>query len=114
MPSSNAQGPDDRLVRRGRDRQEGRQASRRQADGSPGRPCDPEWFGGGTLPRKELLEAAQGLTASEAGLLAVGEPTIGKALDKALTDANKMVKRTVDATTGEIISELQEALKALG
>jgi uncharacterized membrane protein len=74
----------------------------------------PEWFGGGTLPRKELLEAAQALTASAAGLIAVGEPTIEKALDKALTNANKVVKRTVDATTDEIISELQEALKSQG
>ena len=74
----------------------------------------PEWFGGGTLPRKELHEAAQELTASEAGLIAVGEPTIEKALDQALTTADKVVKRTVDATTDEITSELQEAFKAQG
>jgi uncharacterized membrane protein len=72
----------------------------------------PEWFGGGTLPRKELHEVAQELTANEAGLIAVGEPTIEKALDKALTNADKVVKRTVDATTDEITSELQEALKS--
>jgi hypothetical protein len=71
----------------------------------------PEWFGGGTLPRKELHEAAEQLTASQAGLLAVGEPTIEQALDKALTQASKVVKRTVEATTDEITSELQEALK---
>jgi hypothetical protein len=71
----------------------------------------PEWFGGGTLPRKELHEAAQELTASEAGLIAVGEPTIEKALDQALTSADKVVKRTVDATTDEITSELSEAFK---
>jgi len=71
----------------------------------------PEWFGGGTLPRKELHEAAGELTANQAGLLAVGEPTIEKALDKALTGAAKVVKHTVDATTDEITSELQEALK---
>jgi uncharacterized membrane protein len=74
----------------------------------------PEWFGGGTLPRKELHEAAQELTASEAGLIAVGEPTIEKALDQALTNADKVVKRTVDATTDEIASELSEAFKAQG
>jgi hypothetical protein len=74
----------------------------------------PEWFGGGTLPRKELHEAAQELTASEAGLIAVGEPTIEKALDQALTNADKVVKRTVDATTDEITSELSEAFKAQG
>ena len=71
----------------------------------------PEWFGGGTLPRKELHEIAQELTASQAGLIAVGEPTIEAAVDKALANADKVVKRTVDATTDEIASELQEALK---
>jgi hypothetical protein len=72
----------------------------------------PEWFGGGTLPRKELHEAAEQLTANQAGLIAVGEPTIEQALDKALTKAAKVVKRTVEATTDEITSELQEALKS--
>jgi len=72
----------------------------------------PEWFGGGTLPRKELHEAAEQLTASQAGLIAVGEPTIEQGLDKALTKAARVVKRTVEATTDEITSELQEALKS--
>jgi len=71
----------------------------------------PEWFGGGTLPRNDLHEVAQELTAGQAGLIAVGEPTIEKALDEALTNADRVVKRTVDATTDEITSELQEALK---
>ena len=71
----------------------------------------PEWFGGGTLPRKELKEAAEALTADQAGLIVVGEPTIEKGLDQALTGAAKVVKRSVDATTDEITSELQEALK---
>jgi len=77
----------------------------------PGVRVIPEWFGGGTLPREELHELAGQLTASQAGLIAVGEPTIDKALDKALANAGKVVKRTVDATTDEIASELQEALK---
>jgi hypothetical protein len=71
----------------------------------------PEWFGGGTLPRKELHEAAEQLTASQAGLIAVGDPTIEQAVDKALTKASKVVKRTVEATTDQVTSELQEALK---
>ena len=78
----------------------------------PGIRVIPEWFGGGTLPRKELKEAAQELTSNEAGLIAVGEETIEKAVDKALTGAAKVVKRTVNATTDEIQSELQEALKS--
>jgi hypothetical protein len=65
-----------------------------------------------TLPRKELHEAAEQLTADQAGLVAVGEPTIQAALDQALTKAAKVVKRTVEATADEITSELQEALKS--
>ena len=72
----------------------------------------PEIFGGGTLPRKELKEAAGALTANQAGLVVVGEPTIEQGLDKAFTSAAKVVKRSVDATTDEISSELQEALKS--
>ena len=78
----------------------------------PGIRVIPEWFGGGTLPRKELREAADVLTANEAGLVVAGEPTIEKALGEALTGAAKVVERTVDATTDEITKELQEALKA--
>jgi uncharacterized membrane protein len=78
----------------------------------PGIRVIPERFGGGTLPRKDLREAAEELTASQAGLVVVGEPTVEKALDKALAGAGKVVKHTVDATTDEITSELQEALKA--
>ena len=72
----------------------------------------PEALGSGKLPRKELKEAAGELTANDAGLIVVGEPTIEKALDTAITGAAKVVKRSVDATTDEIASELQEALKS--
>ena len=78
----------------------------------PGVRVIPEWFGGGALPRKELKEAAAELTAGQAGLIAVGEPTIDKGVSKALENADKVVKRSVDATADEIASELQEALKS--
>jgi hypothetical protein len=42
----------------------------------------------------------------------VGEPTIEKALDKAITGTSKVVKHYVDATIDEIASELREALKS--
>jgi hypothetical protein len=71
----------------------------------------PEVFGAGTLPRKELHEAAEALTAGEAGLIAVGDPTIEKAVDNAIADAAKVTKRYVDAATDEIADELREALK---
>ena len=72
----------------------------------------PEWFGGGALPRKEVREAAEQLTAEQAGLLVVSsEPVIEKAVDKALTGAGQVAKHKVDATIDQITSELQEALK---
>ncbi len=45
-----------------------------------------------------MAGTAEQLTANQAGLIAVGEPTIEKGLDKALTKAAKVVKRTVEAT----------------
>jgi len=72
----------------------------------------PEVLGLGTLRRKELKEAAEELTSDEAGLIVVGEPTIEKGFDKAITGSAKIVKRLVDATTDEIASELQEAIKS--
>jgi hypothetical protein len=71
----------------------------------------PEMFGGGALPRKDLKEAAQDLTGYEAGLVVVGEPTLEKAFDKAVTHATKVVKHSLDATAGEIEDELKEANK---
>ena len=44
----------------------------------------PELFGGGTLPRKELKEAAEALTGNQAGLIVVAEPTVEKGLDQHL------------------------------
>ena len=72
----------------------------------------PELFGGGELPRKELKEAAMELTSDQAGLIMIGEPTIEKGFDKAVTGAAKVVKRSLDATSDEIASELKEALKS--
>jgi hypothetical protein len=78
----------------------------------PGIRVIPEWFGGGALPRQELREAAEQLTADQAGLLVVSsEPVIDKAVDKALSGAGQVVKHKLDATIDQITSELQEALK---
>jgi hypothetical protein len=58
----------------------------------------PELFGGGALPRKQLQEASEQLTADQAGLLVVsGEPLAEKVLDKALAGAAKVAKHGVDA-----------------
>ena len=66
----------------------------------------------GTLRRKDLLDAAQELAPNETGLIVAGEPTLEKGFDKAVTKASKVVKRSLDATTDEIASELQEAVKS--
>lgn len=71
----------------------------------------PETFGGGTLPRKELKDAANELGASEAALIVAGEPTLAKGFDRAVTKADKVVKRSLAATTDEIAAELQDAVK---
>src|SRR5262249_40875434 len=71
----------------------------------------PEEFNGGALPRKELKDAASELTSDLAGLIVVGEPTLEKGFDKAVTHSAKIVKRSLDATDDELMSELQEALK---
>jgi hypothetical protein len=72
----------------------------------------PEMFGGGTLPRKQLQEAARELTSDEAGLIMVGEPTLERGFDEAISRTARIVKRSVDATTDELASELQEALRS--
>jgi uncharacterized membrane protein len=72
----------------------------------------PEAFGGGALPRKELKDAASELTADEAGLIVVGEPTLEKGFDRAVTHAAKIVKHSLDASTDELANELQAALKS--
>ena len=74
----------------------------------------PEVFGGGPLPRKELKDAASELTSDQAGLIVVGEPTLEKGFDKAVTRAATIVKRSLDASTDELANELQEALKSQG
>jgi predicted nucleic acid-binding Zn ribbon protein len=71
----------------------------------------PEVFGAGRLPRKELKDAANELTSNQAGLIAVGEPTVVKGIDSALAGAVKVAKHSIDASTDEIAGELQEALK---
>ncbi len=73
----------------------------------------PDWFGGGSalLPYDELHEAAAALGASDAGLIVVGEPTLDKAFDKAVTHATKTLKHVVDATADELAEQMKEAAR---
>jgi uncharacterized membrane protein len=73
----------------------------------------PDLFGDDSawLPYDELHEAAAALSASEAGLIVVGEPTLDKAFDKAVTHATKTLKHVVDATADELAKEMSEAAR---
>lgn len=72
----------------------------------PRRRLIPELVGGGTLPRKELKEAAQELSSGDAGLIVVGEPTFEEGFDKAVRQAAKVVKHSFDASMDEVATEL--------
>jgi hypothetical protein len=69
----------------------------------------PEWLGAGTLPRQDLREAAEALDPSEAALIVVGDPTIEKGVEKAVTRTNKKVKRDLDVAADELADSLTEA-----
>ena len=68
----------------------------------------PEFFGGGTLPRKELHQAADELTAGQAGLIVIGEPTLDKAFDETVTHAVNVAKHSIDATADELIAAFKD------
>ena len=72
----------------------------------------PEELGFGRLRHKELEEAAAELGANQVGLIVIGEPTLEKGFDIAVTRATKVVKQTVDATTDEISEEMKQAAKS--
>jgi hypothetical protein len=58
----------------------------------------PELIGRGVLPRGELNDAAKELDPGEVALVAVGEPTLGKVFDSAVTRATKVAKDSFDAS----------------
>jgi hypothetical protein len=70
-----------------------------------------ELFGAGTLRRHDLHEAARQLEAGQAGLVVVGEPTLEKGFDKAVTRAATVIKKRFDATTDELAAALSGAKK---
>jgi hypothetical protein len=71
----------------------------KRVDGPPHRVA-PELFGGGTLPRHELHEAAGQLSEGEAALIVLGEPTLEKAFEEAVTHAIK-VARAFETAAGD-------------
>jgi hypothetical protein len=71
----------------------------------------PEWFGSGTLQRKELHEAADALDAGQAALVAIGEPTIAQGVERAIIRSSKTFKHDLNIATDELTKEITDALK---
>jgi len=71
----------------------------------------PEWFGSGTLRRKELHEAAEALDASQAALVVVGEPTIAQGVERAIIRSAKTFKHDLNVATDELAKEMTDALR---
>jgi len=69
----------------------------------------PEELGFGPLSRKELKQAADELTGSQAGLIMIGEPTLDKAFDRAVTHAARTVKHVIDSTADELARDMKQA-----
>jgi hypothetical protein len=75
----------------------------------PGIRVIPELLGHGTLPRGELHDAASQLDENEAGLVVVGEPTLEKGFDRAVTRSAKTIKRSFDTATDELADALTQS-----
>jgi len=72
----------------------------------------PEWLGSGTLPRRELHDAAQALGSTETALIVIGEPTLEQGFEKAVAGAAKTVKKDLNVATDELEKELIEAVRS--
>jgi hypothetical protein len=70
----------------------------------------PEWLGSGALARRELHDAARALDTGQAALIVVGEPTLAKGFEKAVTRAAKTAGRELNATADELAKDLTEAV----
>jgi hypothetical protein len=69
----------------------------------------PEMFGGGELKRSELNQAAEQLAPGEAALIVVGEPTIEKAFQKAVTRAEKTAKQQLNESAAAFADATHQA-----
>ena len=67
----------------------------------------PELVGRGALPSGELKDAATQLAPGKAALIFVGEPTLDKAFDQAVTHAQKVAKQEFDSATDDLAETLR-------
>ena len=71
----------------------------------------PELIGHGALPENELRKAADELPAGKVGLMAVGEVSLERAFEDAVTGAARSAQREFTMTTDRLASELIETFK---
>jgi hypothetical protein len=93
------------------DKEDGKPHILKRAD-SPGIRVIPEWFGGGTLRRRELHDAAEALAPGQAELIVVGDPTLEKGFERAASRAARTTKRDLNAAIDELEAELTQAAKS--
>jgi hypothetical protein len=67
----------------------------------------PELVGRGALPSGQLKDAAKELDPGEAALIFVGEPTLDKAFNMAVTRANKVAKQQFGSAADMLANELK-------
>jgi hypothetical protein len=72
----------------------------------------PELVGHGALPSGQLRDAAKELAPGEAALIVIGEPTLEKGFDKAVTRANKVAKESFNADVDKLAAELMKAAQS--
>jgi len=72
----------------------------------------PELVGGDALPRGELRDAANQLGPGEAAMIVVGELTLAKGFEKAVTRAAKVAKESFDADADQLADDLIKAAKS--
>ena len=71
-----------------------------------------ELVGRGALPSGELKNAAKELDPGQAALIFVGEPTLEKAFDEAVTRANKVAKQAFASSADDLADELIKAARS--
>ena len=69
----------------------------------------PELVGKGALPSGEVKDAAKGLGQGQAALIFVGDPTLDKAFEQAVTRATKVAKQEFDSTADQLSNALRGA-----
>jgi len=72
----------------------------------------PELVGRGALPSGQLHNAAKELDPGEAALIVVGEPTLEKAFDKAVTRADKVAKESFSTAADELAEDLKNEARS--